>query len=351
MTLSEIKILIEKDIDAAFDSLDEIFEDDGAYNDLCKEYFTRPNNFDLTTLRSRLKRFVAFNKDLYIAYCRDKDHSKKATSDAHDSLYKLLCHLDFKDQIDCFDALIKTKKPVIPFVIRAEQNYGQRWLYNRLIAHYEAKNVIHVPLIIDLSDLQFNLEGLIDYLSHKMEVPSYDKTENAEKKKRKLKNLLGDKVKTATQFIVLKNAYSFVHSNDFNLFYNALNYFHDEIEALDSHHKCILLFVESTVEPYKHQHHCIFSGDLGVLQARRSKEFRFIDLDKNTPISLADLKAWLEKVDDMTLECFDCYIEDDKELQKLLTLCDNGNPEKVIPFICETIGKNYEEHEHLWLKH
>lgn len=59
MKKDEIIVLIDKDLDSVFDILDDIFKDgNGAYNDLCKEYISRPNNFDIATFRSKLKRLV-----------------------------------------------------------------------------------------------------------------------------------------------------------------------------------------------------------------------------------------------------------------------------------------------------
>jgi len=53
---------IEEDIERAFDLLDEKFgKSNGLYNDLSKEYEDRPQNFQMSTYRSKLKRFVKRN--------------------------------------------------------------------------------------------------------------------------------------------------------------------------------------------------------------------------------------------------------------------------------------------------
>ncbi len=55
----EVLSLIPKDIDAAFEKLDDLLgETNGTYNDLCREYINRPNNFDMATFRSKLTRFL-----------------------------------------------------------------------------------------------------------------------------------------------------------------------------------------------------------------------------------------------------------------------------------------------------
>jgi hypothetical protein len=54
--------LIDEDIDAAFDKLDEIFLHKNAhYLDLSKEYSEQPTHFSISNFRSRLKRFVKLN--------------------------------------------------------------------------------------------------------------------------------------------------------------------------------------------------------------------------------------------------------------------------------------------------
>lgn len=52
--------LIDEDIEEAFDILDDVDwgNKKGTYNDLCTEYEDRPGNFQLSTFRSKLKRFV-----------------------------------------------------------------------------------------------------------------------------------------------------------------------------------------------------------------------------------------------------------------------------------------------------
>ena len=54
--------LIDEDIYEAFALLDTILgKSNGLYNDLSKEYEDRPQNFQMSTYRSKLKRFVTRN--------------------------------------------------------------------------------------------------------------------------------------------------------------------------------------------------------------------------------------------------------------------------------------------------
>lgn len=56
---NKILVLINEDIEEAFDLLDELLlKSNGTYNDLNREYTNRPNNFDMATFRSKLRRFV-----------------------------------------------------------------------------------------------------------------------------------------------------------------------------------------------------------------------------------------------------------------------------------------------------
>jgi len=58
----KIIALIDSDIDSAFDMLDELFgTSNGIYNDFNNEYFSRSDNFNMQTFRSKLKRFVKRN--------------------------------------------------------------------------------------------------------------------------------------------------------------------------------------------------------------------------------------------------------------------------------------------------
>lgn len=78
MKIEEIKKLIDSDIDAAFDVLDGVFDDNnGTYNDLCKEYVQRPNNFDMGTFRSKMKRFVTTSKIYIEGHFRENNERKE----------------------------------------------------------------------------------------------------------------------------------------------------------------------------------------------------------------------------------------------------------------------------------
>ena len=359
MSPKEIKQLIDKDLDKALDLLDEVFEDtNGTYNSLSKKYVSRAENFSEDNFRSILKRFVQNSnrviKGYFLSVAEDQ---KYAALEGHsfDDAYHLLCHLNFNHQSDYFNDYIKTDKPIIPFIIRAEEQFGQRWLFHRLIYQYQhtQKRSVHSPIPIDLNELKFDLNGLIDYLSIKLNASNYDKNQTLKKKKAKFKNAISLKLETGTQFIVLKNAFTFIHSNEFIEFYNLLDYLYTEIEALDiKGNKCIFFLVENTPESYHHSTHCICSKDVHSAIAKLQEGLKFIDLHELTPISEDDIMKWLGQLEGSLLACFSEWVNNGQwDFKKLFKTFNTGNPEEIIPFLCHKIGKNYNEHENSWLKY
>jgi hypothetical protein len=61
VTKDEIALLLDSDIDAALEKMDTLFIKNANYIDLSKEYFAQPNNFSLSSFRSKLKRFLNLN--------------------------------------------------------------------------------------------------------------------------------------------------------------------------------------------------------------------------------------------------------------------------------------------------
>ncbi len=351
MDIKQIKALLEKDLEGVFEILDEVFANlNGTYNDLCNEYITRPENFSLSTFRGKLKRFINISKTDIQEYFAgtEEDVNVKTVTTSTSETYTLLCHLDFKKQVKYFEDMIESKKPVIPFVVRAAENYGQRWLYNRLIHHYQEKRVVHKTFLIDLTELNINsLDNLIDYLSEQI-VQKYNPTDSRDAKVRKLRRDLSTMISTASQFIVLKNAYTFIHSTEFNDFYGLLDDFYQEIKILESEHKCIFLFVEQSLEPYAHSEYCTFSSETQSFKAKTDKTLKIIDLDNIKGITRNCMEEWFGKVPVEIIDFFDCS---DEGLEQLVRECGNGNPEIIIPAICEKIGINFNEHKSTWLKY
>ena len=237
-------------------------------------------------------------------------------------------------------------------MIRAQPNYGQKWLYNRLIYYYTRKNPnTHIPLVIELDTMSLDFEGLVDYLGNQLKIDGYDSNTLLKKRKVKVKNALIKKIATGCQFIVFNNAYQFIHSNDFTAFYKFLEYLYEEVDGLDSNYKCICFFVEQTPHQYTHMQYCVLSKQTSSVDARRLEELKFVDLDEHQPISADDFRHFYKKANITIQDKLKCYWDDITQITGLLQQCNNGNPEKLIPLICEKIGIKFKEYENKWLKY
>jgi hypothetical protein len=168
-------------------------------------------------------------------------------------------------------------------------------------------------------------------------------------KRIKLKNELVKRIETRSQFIILINSYSFIHSEEYKDFIKMIKYFSDEINNADLSHKCIFLFVEEqTSARYAHTEDCIFSDIVQVLQARLINGFRFVDLGETRPIKTTDIASWLTQCTDEQISYFKDQASEECEMLKFL---GDGNPQQVIALICEKMGVNYIENEKIWLKY
>lgn len=269
-----------------------------------------------------------------------------------DEDYGLLCKLNFNHQTDYFESLMKGRKKFISFVIRGPQaDYGQRWLANKLIQEYRNIQPLHEPIGLDFLQLNLKLESFVEHLAIALGI-NFQPNMEMNAKRIKLKNQLGSRIVTRSQFIILINSYTFIHSAEYQEFLSLIKYFSEEINNNDElPYKCVFLFVEEQNSArYKHINDCIFSEELtNVIHARRVQDFRFIDLGLTSPISLLNVNDWLgEHCSDEQLCCFQPYQDEECEM---LNLIGDGNPQKVIPIICATIGINYIEKEKIWLRY
>jgi len=359
--VDEIVKLIKSDIEEAFDILDEVFSDTNSiYNDLNKEYASRPNNFDMETFRSKLKRFVKINSKHIINY-----HASLAVDSSNiyelsnDLIYEILCKLNFKKQVEYFDLICECDKSLIPFVVRAKgDRFGQKWLCTRLINCYEANS--HEPIVVDMKTTRQNLQQLVEYLieeilrlgmegdlqNWKDRYSEYKPKEKIERAKQKLTTVLYDKAKTATQFIIIKNAFNHINSDvdaffDFHQLLINLNRVIDETD-----HKCILIFVEETPQPYMCGEHYLCTHEKDIRQAEdivnQSEGMKIIGLQEIKELSESDIDEWYKN------------LKKHKEIrEKLRTksysqLSSRGNPEHVIRDICSELDIEFRKE---WMKY
>ncbi|MEZ4883363.1 MAG: hypothetical protein R3E32_01410 [Chitinophagales bacterium] len=345
MTVKEIKSLIDQDLDAAFEILDKYFEEDPIYNAFNDEFISPPLNFDKRIFCRRLQRFVQRNKELINAENEDK---KFLQPDSSDQIYQLLCNLNFTSQVKYFKAIVKSKKPIIPFVIRAEQNYGQSWLYNRLIYHYQTEKPIHPPITIDLKSSQFNVSSLVQHLALNIGVKKYDESESIDVHRHQIKEVLLEKIETASQILIIKNVNILIHSEDFEAFVDIIDYFFTKIKS-STIHKCIFFFIEDELtigDPYSQ--YCIFSSKTKAFQAKQEQLLKFIALTPIQALTNKCIEDWLGLAEEDICDCFNL---EEKTIEQLLIDCGNGHPEKVLYYICREIGQEFDKHKSKWLKY
>lgn len=356
MKADEIKNLIDKDIDAAFESLDSVCIDSSIYLDLSKEYVSRPNNFDLATFRSKLKRFVANEKKTIEAFYLDRknENSINSAQSSYETDYQELCKLNFKHQIGYFEKLIAVDKPLIQFVIRGEKGYGQRWLCNKLLYHYEKQKPIHKVCKLDFSSLGIvTMQDFLDNLATNLKVEGYEKQKTIKLQRAKLSNSIIAKIKAQSQIFVLENFYNFLHSDGCVEFYNFIEDLYIGIVTQDEPVKgqCVFLFIENIPNPYQQQDKCIFTSQYDNIRTAKSAfendtQFKIVDLHEIKQISKECINGWLDDVPEYILQHF----PNNETINTLLYNCDNGHPEKVIAKICEKLGKT-SEYPNKWLKY
>ncbi|MEN0046169.1 MAG: hypothetical protein AAF806_03810 [Bacteroidota bacterium] len=360
MIIEELKKKINKhQFDDVLEVLDEVFKDDNPlYNKLNERYIERPIGYADTTFKSKLLRFVKrYKRDIekYIQGIReDKTFQQDNSLKSYDYLYKLLCDLDFKHQVEYFNTVVKTPRAVIPFVIRAERNFGQKWLYNRLINHYaNQKKPIHRPLVFNFEELKLDTFGFLEELSKGLEIKISRIQEEYEVNFARIINGLCKNAQTATQFIIIENAYSFLHASSlFDSFYHKLlKELEKYMRAMEAKHKCIFLFIEHSSKPYQITDYILFTEKVKKSEARRSNSLKFIDLKPNSSISKEDFRTWIDNSDQHIFDCFDYYFQQRTIDEILSKECGDGNPEEVLKFICSEMKIDYEEHQNLWLKH
>jgi len=137
--LRKIIELIDSNLDGAFKKLDKRFgTSNGAYNDLNREYYSRSNNFNIATFRSRLKRFVQMNWD-----------SKENLGITHHQVY--LCNRH--KQNESFQShLIEKSKKIYTFFIHGDERHGHEAMSRRFYTDV-ARNSKIKPLEINLCSI------------------------------------------------------------------------------------------------------------------------------------------------------------------------------------------------------
>ncbi len=264
----------------------------------------------------------------------------------NDEVYEHLCRLNFTHQTKYFESLLESKKVFLSFVIRGpEADYGQEWLTSKLIHSVQKSRSIHKPISIDFAELNIDLNAFIEQIGQNLGV----KDKVNKNRPKEIRRALEDRIATKSQFVIIKNAHHFIHnSEEFYDFINVIEYFHEEMVETSKNHKCVFIFVEmKSHAPYSHKQYCTFSNETTPHLARKCKGFRFIDLDAIQPIVKEDLEDWLESLPEETSDIFEEILSNQEQMENFIA---DGNPQRLIPLICEKLGKKYAEYESKWRK-
>lgn len=295
-----------------------------------------------------LEEIKCFNEDL--------QHNKKSDELTEDKIYEMLCKLNFKEQVKYFNLICKSKeKSLIPFVVRANDDFGQRWLCTRLIKKYQAN--AHEPIPVDLEASACDLQGLVESLIRGiLKQDAWQKWQNrlnrftAEEKikesRRELGKLLHKRTESATQFVIIKNAFTHIDSKSdkFLHFCNLLI----ELDnwMYDTDYKCILIFVEKRPDQYTCQEYlCTHMHDSFEAMKMVDKEkLKIVGLQEIKEFSESDIKEWLED-SDLHDQIRDKLLNNGKSFTELIA---KKHPELVIREICEELNVTFQEK---WIKH
>lgn len=356
--VDEILEFIVSDIEKAFDLLDEVFSKiNGIYDDLDREFYSQPNNFSEENFRRKLRRFVKSNrKDIINYYASvNLDTSNRKCELSPDHIYEILCKLNFDKQVDHFNWICKCKKSLIPFVIRANDDFGQHWLCTRLINTYKAD--AHEPIIFNLENtIGYDLQLLVEELIKKLleidvwkkwhdKLNSFTPEQKVEKSRNELVDLLSRKTETATQFVIIKNAFNHIDSKSdkFLNFRRLLIDLNDKMYATD--HKCIFIFIEKRPEQYTCEEYlCTHTHDdsFEAMKIVEKEKLRIVGLQEIKEFTDSDIKNWLGN-ESMRDDIFHKLINSNHT-----ELVAQKHPEQVIRDICSELGITFQDK---WIKH
>jgi len=139
-----IELIDGRKIDEAFEQLDEQFgASNGTYNDLNKEYYSRPDNFNIDIFSSKLKRFVNHNFHNESPQYREVKSSKesKQSTKIHRFNDCKIYECNRSKQCKKFYGKRNTSKKVHAFFIHGEENHGHEQLFERFCNELNYRNI------------------------------------------------------------------------------------------------------------------------------------------------------------------------------------------------------------------
>jgi len=359
--VNEILSLIDQDIFKACTELGKFVQKGdsmfGLFNDFRKELLSQPQGYQKEEFRAKLRLFVDVHKEHIEAVCVDKVKNEKRKFHNQDQVYDFLCHLNFKFHQSHFEAARLGENSLIPLVICADGECGQEWIYNQLIHRFSALHPIHQSIIIDFEKGILTLEDVFDQIAKKL--GCYDDiSHKLEWKSNDLIDVIREKVEQASQFIVFKNAYRFLHTdNHFDQFYDFLNYLCVKLNRINKskekehQHICVCFFVENHTQKYEHNNKCLVASNNTQLVVQQLTNLKFIILESVQPLSSNELVEWVTRKKEH-YETFKSLVDNyDEYLEDFINQCPSKNPLDVIKMICDEIDHNYEVNRGQWLKH
>lgn len=342
MIAKDIQETIESNIDKAFELLDEVFDNsNGTYNDLSKEYVSRPNNFDMFTFRSKLKRFVK-NESAHIDFYfkTQKVDKTQNLSNPNEEVFSILASLDFKPQESKFSGLIK-KRNFATFLVRGENECGQNWLIHQLI---QKKMPDSERICIEI--LGTNI--LDDIISQLRKMTSNDFYEDDEEGL-KLQNIAENLAKNCTKnrVIIIDCKSDFLNSQAFPIFYkNFVEHLTPRTRRLE--HKIVLFLKDSISSDYTLpdtiNYWCCAtnSNEIAFLEDWETKQVipYLVDLHRISNFDVDYLWQWVEDCAELPIKK---KLNSKECIEKLWSeQYEKGNPYKILADLSKLLNYQYE---------
>lgn len=315
----------------------EILDDEIEFKNLYNTAINPPDNFNEVKFIKRVILYIVGKKSEIIALFSDQEES--ANDNLEDKICYMLYNFDFEHQTTFFKNITSGNRPFWAFTIRGvEKILDKDWLIHQLLFHYPLKNALHQTIELDFNEIGTDVDNVMRELCKGV---SKAQIGNREIPEVKFRSELEKRLETKSQFFLIRNAYSFLHSADFDVFITKFESIFKQIIGVKKEHKCIFIFIEdANTNPYQCGKYCKNSREIDESKERLSMDLAFIDLDIFDNVNAFHLKNWLKYCkDDDILTLFNEYFEDDNKMQEFI---DCGNPHKIIPKMYDAIDNIYK---------
>lgn len=362
MHYKEFEKLKQNIEDLQFHIVFEILEEllgtiEAEYKGLENYFKIQPIGYSEDNLRKRLLNQIRSDKILIIEGIKDKITNNNTSENKEVDFYSLLCRFNFTDQFKYFRNIVKycaDDKFVLPFFVRGNNEFGKKWLYNRLIYYSSDKlKTQEEPIEIDLGSHSFSMPSLLEEIAEKLNFKEqFERVNDVVRKKSLIADGIVYKLMSSSVIFVIKNPKSIIvnntsqHSicdllNDIQIRAESRSSFENKILG-----KCLFLFIEEENDSYTQIDHFVDSSNTSESIVNMEKKVKIIDL--------CDLKLTTEKCVGNWLKITKSgkitkgiEVLNSKEFQYS---CKGLNPLTVIQSICDITGVNYEKIKETCLK-